>query len=329
MTGRSSQASTAQPVPPTVRTRLRTVRPDGTPVYCYQETSALPPIDLVSFDHGDIDRLPEDHRHAHDFLVLVYVERGAGVLCIDQLEEPMADGRVYPVAPGRVLGNGVIDSVRGSRCWGTYFLPEAVLGAGRVPSPLVWGDHPLLAAFAPDRNRAEAGLLVPPADRPRWTAMFAELADELSDPGRSGFREAATAALTRILVALLRLSEASGRDSRRDPLVSRFFALVERDFREPVSTRDVAAELGYTAGHLTTLVRERTGRTALEWITERRLIEARQLLADTDLGFDTVARRSGLGEAGYLGRRFRTRYGITPLAWRRAQRSAAGPAEDR
>jgi AraC-like DNA-binding protein len=306
---------------------LRTVRPDGTPVYRYDESSGVPPVGLISFDHTAIDGLPPDHRHAHDFLVLVYVERGAGSVRIDDVDHGLADGEVIPIAPGRMLGGTDLDRLRDTRCWAVYFLPEAVLGPDQVPSPLTWHQHPLLSAFAPLRGREIGGLGVPEAERPRWTALFAELRDEFSDPGRTGFREAASAILTRILVAVARLAASSGSETRTDPLLSRFFEIVERDFGQAISTRDVAAELGYTAGHLTTRVRELTGRTALDWITERRLTEARRLLADTDLGFDAVARRSGLGDAGYLGRRFRTRYGITPLAWRRSQRwvDGAGP----
>ncbi|QGN35253.1 helix-turn-helix domain-containing protein [Microlunatus sp. Gsoil 973] len=315
-------------MPPT-RTRLRTVRPDGTPVYRYVEDSGVPPIGLVSFDHTAIDGLPPNHRHAHDFLVLVYVERGVGSVRIDDVEHRLADGEVIPIAPGRMLGSTDLESLRDARCYAVYFLPGAVLGSDNVPSPLTWGEHPLLSAFAPARSREPGALAVPAADRRRWSAMFSDLQDELADPGRTGFREAVSAALTRILVGVARLADSSGRENRIDPLVSRFFRIVERDFTQPISTRDVAAELGYTAGHLTTVIRERTGRTVLDWITERRLTQARRLLADTDLGFDAVARRSGLGDAGYLGRRFRSRYGMTPLAWRRAQRLAdpAGPQD--
>ena len=320
MTGRSSHSDPEATLRAPLRTRLRKVRPDGTPVYSYQESAGLPPIGLVDFDHSELDRLPDNHRHVHDFLVLVYVEQGVGSVRIDDVELPLRDGQLYAVAPGQVLGNGVLGVLRGGRCRAAYFLPEAALGIGQVPSPLTWHGHPLLAEFAPDRDRSYQGLRVPAADRDRWSQLFAELAAELDDPARLGFREAASAALVRILVAAARLAESTGRESSRDPLVSQFFSIVERDFAEPISTRDVAGELGYTAGHLTTLVRERTGRTALDWITERRLAEARQLLADTDLSFDSVARRSGLGDAGYLGRRFRARYGTTPLAWRRAQR---------
>lgn len=328
MTGQSSRSSAQEPPAPTVRTRLRTVRPDGTPVYRYQEDSGVPPIDVVGFDHTAIDGLPKDHRHVHDFLVLVYVEKGVGSVRIDDAEWTLRDGQVFAIAPGRVLGSGTLDALRGARCCAAYFLPEAVLGVGQVPSPLTWSSHPLLSEFAPDRDRADNGLVIPAADRGQWSAMFADLREELADPGRTGFREAATAALVRILVAVARLAEAAGQPNRSDPLVSRFFEIVERDFAEPISTRDVAAALGYTAGHLTTLIRERTGRTALDWITERRLVEARQLLVDTDLGFEAVASRCGLGDAGYLGRRFRARYGTTPLAWRRAQRVGEAGSTD-
>jgi hypothetical protein len=45
-----------------------------------------------------------------------------------------------------------------------------------------------------------------------------------------------------------------------DPLVERVFTEVERTFRDAGSVGDVARALGYTPGHLTTVVRERTGR---------------------------------------------------------------------
>lgn len=80
------------------------------------------------------------------------------------------------------------------------------------------------------------------------------------------------------------------------------------------------AAVGLTPGHLTTVVGRRTGRTVQQWITERRLREARRLLADTDLTVAEVARRVGYRDGGYFVRRFRTAHGVTPAAWRRAGR---------
>jgi AraC-like DNA-binding protein len=148
---------------------------------------------------------------------------------------------------------------------------------------------------------------------------MADLAGELADPGRLGAREAAVALLTRILIASARLAPRA--QAAPDPLVERVFAEIEARFREPVSASDVARALGYTAGHLTTVLRRRTGRALLEWITERRMIEVRRMLRETDLPLDVVAARTGLRDATYLVRRFRDRYGITPQRWRRAERA--------
>ncbi|HEX8035432.1 MAG TPA: helix-turn-helix transcriptional regulator [Ktedonobacterales bacterium] len=73
-------------------------------------------------------------------------------------------------------------------------------------------------------------------------------------------------------------------------------------------------------GHLTTVIRRKTGRTVLEWITERRMAEARRLLAATDLSVEEVGRRVGYGEAGYFVRSFRRALGVTPASWRRTGR---------
>lgn len=102
--------------------------------------------------------------------------------------------------------------------------------------------------------------------------------------------------------------------------MTRVFDEIEATFREPVSASDVARALGYTPGHLTTVVRERTGRTLLEWITERRMTEVRRMLRDTDLPLGVVAARTGLRDATYLVRRFKDRYGTTPDRWRRSER---------
>jgi AraC family transcriptional regulator, transcriptional activator of pobA len=60
-----------------------------------------------------------------------------------------------------------------------------------------------------------------------------------------------------------------------------------------------------------------------QWITERRMREARRLLADTDLTMSEVAHRVGYRDAGYFVRRFRAAHSVTPLAWRRAGRFVA------
>ena len=57
-----------------------------------------------------------------------------------------------------------------------------------------------------------------------------------------------------------------------------------------------------------------------QWITERRLIEARRLLAETTWPVAEVAGRVGFTDPGYFARVFRRDHGVSPQAWRRAAR---------
>ncbi len=96
------------------------------------------------------------------------------------------------------------------------------------------------------------------------------------------------------------------------------FDALEASFREPITARDVAAAVGRSPGHVTTVVRRRTGRTVGRWVTERRLQEARRLLATTDLTVAAIAGRVGYRDPGYFIRRFRAAHDLTPQEWRRA-----------
>lgn len=300
---------------PGVRSRARTGRSDGTPVYRYRQRPGLPPVSVTRFDtEAAHSRLPPDHRHAHDFLVLVYVEEGMGSFTVDGVERPLRAGEVHALSPGQVIGVAATAELARGRAWSVAFTPDAVPTLTSV-SPLAWAHHPLLALFAVSAGH---GRIAEP-DRANWSAWLADLADELADPDRLGASDAIAALLTRLLVAAARLAPCA--PAAPDPLVERVFAEIEATFREPVSATDFARRLGYTPGHLTTVLRRRTGRPLLEWITERRMTEVRRMLRETDMPLDAVATRTGLRDATYLVRRFRDRYGITPQRWRRAQRA--------
>jgi AraC-like DNA-binding protein/mannose-6-phosphate isomerase-like protein (cupin superfamily) len=294
--------------------RLRTVRPDGTPIYRYEQRPGVPPVSVIRFDtEAAHAQLAPDHRHAHDFLVLVYVEEGAGSFAVDGSARPLRPGQVHAVPPGQVIDVSAVTELVRCRAWSVAFTPDAVPALAAV-SPLAWANHPLLAMFAPPAGHG----WVPEPDRARWSMWLTELAEELAHPHRLGAREVVAGLLTQVLVAAARLAPAAP-PGAPDPLVERVFNQVEATFREPVSAGDVARALGYTPGHLTTVVRERTGRPLLEWITERRMTEVRRMLRETDLPLGVVAARTGLRDATYLVRRFRHRYGITPQRWRRIQ----------
>ena len=178
--------------------------------------------------------------------------------------------------------------------------------------------HPLLFPFLHGESGGLLELRLPPARRPVWDAAIGSIETELG-ARREGYRQAALAHLTLLLIDLARMAGDVVGDLRHsgEPVLAEVFAAIDRYHTESLSLRDVAREVGMTPGHLTTIVRRRTGRTVQEWIIERRMAESRRLLADTDLPIQEVARRVGIGDPGYFSRLFRRTHGTTPRTWRR------------
>ena len=123
-----------------------------------------------------------------------------------------------------------------------------------------------------------------------------------------------------LLVGVSRLAADVVGDLRlnEEPLLAEVFAVIERRYPEPLSLRDVARAVNLSPGHLTTTVRRRTGRTVLEWITERRMVQARRLLAATTLPVGEIGRQVGYPDAGYFARSFGRVHGVSPARWRAA-----------
>ncbi|OBF86026.1 AraC family transcriptional regulator [Mycobacterium sp. 852002-51163_SCH5372311] len=270
---------------------------DGVPVYQYRTDPNVSPVSVHRHPHGGSGDLG---RHIHDFPALWYV--------------PSA-GMVFVAAAGEVLDPGQLQRLDDGVA--VFFDPAALGEDGRSPWP-AWRAHPLLFPFLHGQSGGLLRLEIPAARIPFWDNAIQSIEGELS-AGQEGYRQAALAYLTLLLIDLARLARDLVADLRRsgEPLLADVFAVIDARHTQPLSLRDVARELGMTPGHLTTVVRRRTGRTVQEWIVERRMAEARGLLSETDLPVAEVARRVGVPDPGYFSRLFTRAHGISPRNWRR------------
>ncbi|GHJ36569.1 hypothetical protein Sm713_21780 [Streptomyces sp. TS71-3] len=62
--------------------------------------------------------------------------------------------------------------------------------------------------------------------------------------------------------------------------------------------------------------REETGLTPVQWLTQRRLDRARQLLEETDRTVDRIAAEAGFGTGASLRQHFHAALGVSPGAYR-------------
>lgn len=96
----------------------------------------------------------------------------------------------------------------------------------------------------------------------------------------------------------------------------RFLQLVfERD-KAPMSVAEYAEILGVTPNYLNKTVKNRTRRTAIDWIEIARLNIAKKLLKDPGISIADISARTGLPDQSYFSRFFKKKTGQTPSEFR-------------
>lgn len=252
---------------------------DGVPVYRYDPAPDAAPVTILRVGHG---HLPAPaNRHIHDFPILLFDGESAWI-----------------VQPGEI-----IDPDRagvGHDCTAIVFEPTLV-------------DSKLLTLTRHNQSGGILQIAIPSEKQPDWQRTIASIESEIADR-QDGYRQALAAHLTVLLIELERL--AAEFISRPDPALHAIFEAIEAGVGEPLTLSDVAKTVGLTPGYLTTWVRRRTGKTVQEWILERKLVEARKLLAETELPVGTVARKVGFDDPAYFTRVFSREVGTPPRRWR-------------
>jgi AraC family transcriptional regulator len=99
--------------------------------------------------------------------------------------------------------------------------------------------------------------------------------------------------------------------------LARVKELIEANLEGDLSLKILARESGYSRAHFARLFRAATGMTAHCYVLERRILRARQLLAESDLSLTDIAASSGFATQSHLTLAFRKKFGITPNAFRR------------
>ena len=108
---------------------------------------------------------------------------------------------------------------------------------------------------------------------------------------------------------------------RRSDTYSRFVDALELHFRELHEASDYAELLGCSVRTLSRAAQAATGKGVRELIDDRRLLEARRLLANARWDARKVAGSLGFTDPANFGRFFRRHTGLTPAAF--AAREAA------
>jgi two-component system, response regulator YesN len=201
---------------------------------------------------------------------------------------------------------------------------DAFLAALAIPSP----ERAALALeriLGPLRARSELRA----AERLRVAILFGKAADELRRRGAMSSAEAAAAqdlgdvfsapggaALDLALrPRFAALAEAAARGPRRSTPLDAAVAKVKTDFAKPLTLESVAAEIGISAGRLSRLFVEGTGKGFSDYLIERRIERAKELLLEPGAAIKQVSAACGYPDQNYFSRLFKKVTGFTPTGY--------------
>lgn len=99
-------------------------------------------------------------------------------------------------------------------------------------------------------------------------------------------------------------------------LLKKFKTLIGEKFEETHDVATYAAMVNLSAGHFSELIKEQSGKTAIEHIHDRLLLEAKRMLFHTNSSIKEIAFQLGFEDASYFNRFFKRLTSSTPLSYR-------------
>jgi len=240
----------------------------------------------------------------HDILL---VTRGRGTFRLDGEPCRVAPGVVLFTRPGELRAWDVSGLDGACLFFTEEFVAEALADARFLDQLAFFRD-----------GRPSAALELTPAERRVFLARFRAMQREIR-----ALRDDASHALRAVLYELLVLlnrwyTKRHGPAPGRPPnaTVERFQELVDRAHARRHRVADYASELGVSPGHLNALCRATLRQSASHVVRQRLTLEARRLLAHSDLPAAQVAFRLGFDDPAYFTRFFRREAGVPPTAFR-------------
>lgn len=115
---------------------------------------------------------------------------------------------------------------------------------------------------------------------------------------------------------------AQGRGRSSAKYVNHIVDYLQENYEKPISLEELGQLVGLHPRYLSSLYAEYTGRTIWETLLAIRLERAKKMLLSTDRSVTDIAMDTGFGDSQYFSRRFAAAEGISPRAYRKANRGA-------
>ena len=143
-----------------------------------------------------------------------------------------------------------------------------------------------------------------------FDAMLAEY------EGKNAGWRTALAGYTQVLFTLL-IRRLKGREESRDVSVEKIEKYVAEHLFEKISLSDIASDCFYNPSYFSRKFKSCFGKNLSDYVKERRILRAAELLSDTDRSISDIAAECGFSDKTQFYKLFRTEFGKTPAEYRK------------
>lgn len=252
--------------------------------------------------------------HSHDYIEMNYVWSGRCTQYVEGRTVETRQGDICIMDTDAVHALGacgendiVVNLLMKKEYFDSSFLSR-MTKSGILPAFLI-------NAVSERRNR-EHFLKIPTVQDPYVHDLIARILCEYygDDVGK---KEIIDSCMVILFTELLRCFRSA--DSPGDEQAALLMAVLEymEKHSKSCTLSGVARHFGFHPVYLTTLLKEKTGKSFLEHVQQQRLIKAKMLLVNTELPVMEIVAETGYSNVNFFYRKFRQAEGCTPLEYRR------------
>ncbi|MGO4567015.1 AraC family transcriptional regulator [Rhizobium sp. 2YAF20] len=287
------------------------------------------PYDVEVFDVSDLKRRTGADAmqltYSYEFYMLILITRGECVQIIDFERVLCSAGTMLILRPGQAHNFGRSEDWEG---WIVLFKPQILLPTAllrnapvalapeHLPALLQLNDQELRRASDSVLRMHEDSLI---ASSPETDGSLRSLGHEpvhLTADVHALLQFQLYALLTWLSIAHKKQGAMGPRHTGASQRFDRFRDLLEQRFAEWSRLSDYSKHLGCTEKSLTRATLSAVGMTAKALISKRINLEAKRLLAHTDLPIGVIAGRLGFQDAAHFSKFFKREANCTPKQFR-------------
>jgi len=237
--------------------------------------------------------VPFSHRHL--FYAVYWIHEGSGTHIIDFKEYDIKSDRLFFIYPEQV-----------------HFLHKV---AHLRYSALQFTEDFIMPLFSMGQRHIDVFKDINKEERERMSLLFKQLHDE----SHSGLSNATAIIQSEINTLLLELERIGCTDATFPivpELLQKYKRLINNKFTKERQVQSYALQLGISPNYLNVLTKKHLGKSALEMINDRVVLEVKRLLSHTDYDISQIAYVLGFNELSYFSRFFKRNTGMTPIEFR-------------